>query len=318
MKKASTETCVCAGVDVGKARLDYAIAGGPGPLYCANTPEGRAEMISFFKRHGVRRVGLEASGSYEIEVVDDLREAGFEVLVMQPLQVRAYGQFKLKRAKSDPIDAVLIAQCTAACDEVREAPDARLAPFAEHLTFIDQLTEDIARLCTRRERFRDPRLKQQLNDDIKQKNALKRRELQLLAKAVRLHKDLARKLELLISIQGIALPTALVLVIRMPELGKITREQAAALIGAAPFVHDSGRYKGQRRTGGGRARARTSLFAAAQAARQWNPALKTLYERLIKQKKAHNVAIIACVRKLVTYANTVLARDKPWAIKNIS
>lgn len=245
-----------------------------------------------------------------------MRAAGFDVVVLQPVQVKAYARFKLQRAKSDPIDAGLIAQCTAAWDEQRDAPDDRLTPFAEHLTMIEQIEEDIARAKVRRERYRDPRLKRMIEDEIKQKTALKRAELRLLLKAVRAHKDLARKLHLLHSIQGIGERTALALVIRMPELGKITREEAASLLGVAPFIHKSGIYKGLRRTGGGRARARTSLFAAAQAAaRQWNPALIALYDRLVKAGKPHAVAIIACVRKMIIYANTVLAQDRPWEIR---
>ena len=261
----------------------------------------------------MRRVGLEASGGYEIEVVDELRAARFEVIVFQPAQVRAFGLFKRKRAKNDRIDAILIAECTAAQQTLREAPDPRLAPFAEHLTRIEQIGEDAARAKTRLDRYRDPRLRGQIKDEIKRLTALKRQELRLLLKAVRAHADLARKLALLFSIQGVGEPTALALLIRMPELGSLSREEAACLLGAAPFVQESGRYKGQRRTGGGRARARTNLFAAAQAAsRQWNPALIAFNERLRKAGKPYNVAIIACVRKMIIYANTVLARNTPW------
>jgi transposase len=316
MRKGSTKPLVCAGVDIGKAKLDCAVAGGGQALCCDNTAEGRSQLIAFLKGQGVRRVGLEASGGYEIEVVDDLRAAGFEVVVFQPNQVRAYGLFKRKRAKNDRIDAILIAACTAAQDTLREPPDPRLAPFAERLTRIEQIQEDLARAKTRRDRYRDPRLKAQIEDDVKRLSKLKREETRSLLKAVRAHADLARKLHLLLSIQGIGEPTALVLLVRMPELGTLSREEAACLLGVAPFVQESGRYKGQRRTGGGRARARTSLFAAAQAAaRQWNPALIALYNRLIKAGKPHNVAIIACVRKMIIYANTVLARNQPWEIR---
>lgn len=270
-------------------------------------------MIAFLKDHGVGRVGLEASGGYEIEVADDLRAAGLEVVRFQPRQVRAYAMFKLKRAKNDRIDADLIAQCTAAQDEVRDAPDPRLAAFAEHLTRIEQIEDDCARAKVRRERYRDPRLKRQIEDEVKRLTALRREEIRLLLKALRGHADLGRRLALLVSIQGVGERTALALVVRMPELGSLSREEAASLAGVAPFVHDSGRYKGQRRTGGGRARARTSLYAAAQAAaRQWNPELIALYDRLVKDNKPHAVAIIACVRKIVIYANTVLRRNRPW------
>lgn len=312
MSNISTKACICAGVDVGKASLAYALADKEGSFNCANTPEGRAQMIAFFKNENVARVGIESTASYHFEAAEELRAEGFEVQILLPQQVKAYATFKLQRAKSDPIDAALIARCTAACDPTRPPPDPRLIPLAEHLTLIDQISEDIARAKTRRDRYRDPRLKLLIENAIKEKIKLKRTELALLIKAVRAHADLARRLALLFSIQGIGVPTALTLVIRMPELGSLSREEAAALTGVAPFVHESGRYKGQRRTGGGRARARTSLFAAAQAARIWNPALAALYERLVKAGRPHTVAIIACVRKMVIYANTILARNSPW------
>ncbi len=312
MSKSSTKVRVCAGIDVGKAILAYAVAGGSGSRRCANTAEGRAQMIAFLKSQEVRRVGMESTGSYHFETADDLRAAGFEVVVLQPMQVKAYARFKLQRAKSDPIDADMIAHCTAAYEALREAPDPRLATLAEHLTMIEQIGEDIARAKVRRDRYRDPRLKRLIDDEIKKKTALKREETKRLLEAVRAHKDLARKLSLLFSIQGIGEPTALMLVIRMPELGRITREEAASLLGVAPFIHESGRYKGLRRTGGGRARARTSLFAAALAARKWNPALADLYDRLTKAGKPYTLATVACVRKMIIYANTVLAQDRPW------
>jgi transposase len=315
VSKTNTKSLVCAGIDIGKAKLDCAIAERGAELCCDNSQDGRGQLIAFLKGHGVRRVGLEASGGYEIEVVDDLRAAGFEVIMFQPNQVRAYGQFKRKRAKNDRIDAILIAECTAAQDGVRAAPDPRLAAFAEHLTWIEQIEEDVARAKVRRERYRNPRLKAEIEGEIKRLGARKREEIRLLLKALRAHADLAHKIELLVSIEGIGERTALALVVRMPELGTLSREEAACLIGAAPFVHESGRYKGQRRTGGGRARARTSLFAAAQAAaRQWNPALIAFYDRLVKAGKPHTVAIVARVRKMIIYANAVLQRDQPWKI----
>ncbi len=309
MRDTNTNAVVCAGVDIGKAKLDCAVAGRQEALCCANSEDGRAQLMAFLKRQGVQRVGLEASGGYEIEVVDALRAAGFEVIMFQPMQVRAYGAFKLRRAKNDRIDAILIAACTAAQDTLRAPPEPRMAAFAEHLTRIDQITEDAARAKVRLERYRDPRLRSQVQDEIKKLTALKREEMRLLLKGLRAHDDLKRKLRLLLSIRGIGEPTAIALLVRMPELGTLS----ASLLGVAPFVHESGRYKGQRRTGGGRARARASLFAAAQAAAlRWNPDLMALYKRLVKAGKPHSVAIIACVRKMVIYANAVLARNEPW------
>ena len=118
----------------------------------------------------------------------------------------------------------------------------------------------------------------------------------------------------MLSVPGIGERTALAIVIRMPELGRIGRAQAAALAGLAPFDHDSGKHKGQRRIAGGRARLRRSLFAAAlPAAFRWNTALIELYARLTARGKPHNLALVACARKLIIYANTVVQRGTPWS-----
>jgi len=305
---------VVAGVDTGKDWLDAAIHNVDcAPLRRPNNLQGRAEIVAFFKQRGVTRVGIEASGSYEFEMVEAMRDAGLEVCVLQPAQVRAYAKFLNLRAKTDPIDAALIARCAAAQDEVRERPDPRLAPFAEHLTFIEQIEEDIARLRTRRDRFRDAQFIDALREEIARQNKRKRAELAKLDHAVRAHADLARKLDLLISIDGLGQRTALTLVVRMPELGRVTRERASSLAGMAPFTQKSGRWEGQAHVEGGRARVGKALFAAAQAAAQrWNKQLVVFYKRLRNEGKHHSVAVVACARKLVIYANTILARGAPW------
>lgn len=130
---------------------------------------------------------------------------------------------------------------------------------------------------------------------------------------LRLHDDLGRRLDLVLSVPGIGERTALALIIRMPELGRVSREQAAALAGLAPFDDDSGTHKGQRHIAGGRSRLRRSLYAAAlPAAFRWNNALIGLYARLVARGKAHNAALVACARKLLIYANTIVARGTPW------
>jgi transposase len=246
-------------------------------------------------------------------VVEHLRAAGFTVLVLQPMQVKAFGRVHLRRAKNDALDAVLIAACAAALDQPRIAPDPRLAELAGCLTFLEQLEEDIARFKTRLEHTEEPELRRIVNSDIKQLKARKLTRIRDIAKRLRAHDDLARRFELVLSIPGIGERTALALLIRMPELGRISREEAAALAGLAPFDNDSGKYKGQRHIAGGRGRLRRSLFAAAlPAAFRWNKALIDLYARLIAKGKAHNAALIACARKLLIYANTVVQRGTPW------
>jgi transposase len=131
--------------------------------------------------------------------------------------------------------------------------------------------------------------------------------------ALRAHEDLGRRLDLVLSIPGLGERTAIALIVRMPELGRVSREEAAALAGLAPYDDDSGKHKGQRHIAGGRGRLRRSLFAAAlPAAFRWNKALIELYTRLTARGKAHNAALIACARKLLIYANTVVHRGTPW------
>lgn len=315
VKTKSPQAGIAGGVDVGKAWLDAAIHTVPGkPLHQPNTPEGRAVIIGFFLEHEVTRVGIEASGSYEFEMVEAMREAGLEVIVFQPAQVRAYAKFLKLRAKTDPIDAALIAQCAAAQQEARDRPDPRLAPLAEHLTYLDQIGEDIARLRTRLDRYRDHRLIAGIREEIARLTRRQRAEFALVGKAVRLRPDLLERFRLLLSIDGIGEPTALALLIRMPELGTISRERASSLAGMAPFTQKSGRWVGEAHVSGGRGRVGRALFAAAQAASQrWNKALVELYGRLKASGKHHSVAVVACARKLVIFANTVLARGTPWA-----
>jgi transposase len=310
MNKSST---IAAGIDVAKAKLDVAVHGCKKHWQVTNTPAGFGELVRLMRREKVACIGIEATGGYERDVVAHLRKADFAVVVLQPIQVRAFAQFILCRAKNDRIDAALIAACAFHRNNVREPPDPRLAPFADLLTFIEQIEEDIARIKVRLEHVRDPGLRRTMLLDI---DRLKQRRATMIAKlvtALRRHDDLACRLDLLTSIDGIATRTAVAFLIRMPELGRLSREQAAALAGLAPFIHESGKRKGERHIAGGRARLRKSAYSAAlPAAFRWNLQLVSLYRRLIATGKPHKVALVACARKLVIYANIVLARGTPW------
>jgi transposase len=302
-----------AGIDTSKAKLDIAVHGRTERWQVANELSGWQTLVANLAKAGVTRVGIEATGGYERGVVDHLRTTGFTVLVLQPMQVKAFGRVHLRRAKNDALDAVLIAACAASLDQPRIAPDPRLAELAQYLTFLEQLEEDIARFKNRLEQTTEPGLRRLVDSDIKQLKERKVEQIRNLARRLRAHDDLAKRFELVLSVPGIGERTALALIIRMPELGRISREEAAALAGLAPFDHDSGKYKGQRHIAGGRGRLRRSLFAAAlPAAFRWNKALIDLYARLIAKGKAHNAALIACARKLLIYANTVVQRGTPW------
>jgi len=202
-------TMRCAGIDTGKRQLDAALGGGDERLQVDNGPAGHARLSGWLRRHRVERVGIEASGGYEGAVVAQLRRDGFVVVVFQPAQVRAYARFVLRRAKNDRLDAALIATCTAAANRIPTPADPRLTALAGHLTMLDQLGQDIACLKNRRESCRDPRIGQHWKAEIARLKAVRRAELKELAAAIRRHPDLAARLDLLASIDGVGLPTAI-------------------------------------------------------------------------------------------------------------
>lgn len=304
---------VCAGIDTGKRKLDVAIDGNGEPLQVENTAEGHKVLLEWLQRHKVKRIGIEASGGYEQPVVAALRRKRFVVIVFQPAQVRAYAKFHLQRAKNDKIDAALIAACTAAVKKIYPAPDPRLSPFAEHLTMIDQIGEDIMKLKNRIETCRNERIRALWKEEIARLAKRERTELKALVAAIRQYPDLAERLELIHSVGGAGLPTAVAILVRMPEIGQLTREQAAALAGLAPYDDDSGDQVGARHIDGGRERLRRALYLAAlPASMRWNPQLIALYQRLRAAGKEHKRALIACARKLLIFVNTVVARGTPW------
>jgi transposase len=304
---------LCAGIDVGKRNLDVALNRHGERLRVDNCADGHKKLADWLRRHRVKRVGLEASGGYEKMVVAELRRGGFVVVVFQPAQVRAYAVFRLQRAKNDKIDAALIAACTADVAKIHAPPDARLAPFAEHLTMLDQITDDIAGIKNRYESCRDLRIRQVWKSELARLKKVRKTELKSLVAAIRQHRDLAERLALINSIDGIGLLTAVAILVRMPEIGRITRGQAAALAGLAPYDDDSGDYVGVRHIEGGRERLRGALYAAAFAAAfHWNPQLIALYKRLTAAGKCHKATLVACARKLLIYANTVVARGTVW------
>jgi transposase len=303
----------CAGIDIGKLKLDAAVNGSKARIQVDNNPAGHQKMVAWLKRHEVGRIGVEATGGYEKDIVRALRGAGFVVVVLQPLQVRAYAQFRLQLAKSDKIDAGIIADCTTSVDEIRLAPDPRFEAFAATQTLIDQLNDDIVIYKTRLESTHDEIGQTFWRREIAARTVQVRSARKTLRAEMRAHADLAAKLDLIISVQGIAEKTAMAILIRLPEIGTLSREEVAALAGLAPYDDDSGKRTGRRHIKGGRTRLRGSIYAAAFAAMfHWNPQLQAFYQRLRAKGKTHKMAQVACARKLLIFANTVVARGTPW------
>lgn len=303
-----------AGVDVSKPRLDVALHGAEPAttLQVANTAQGHAELLAWLSGHGVGRVGLEATGGYERGVVEALTAAGLEVVIHQPLEVRLFARIKRLRAKNDRIDARLIALATAQIDTVKAAADSRLTELAERLTAYEQATDLTTLLKTQMEHVRLPDLVADARAQLAQLTARKARLLKDLLRRLHAWPDLARRFDLVRSLPGVGPVVALGLIVRMPELGAMTRGQAAALIGVAPFDRDSGAQKGHRFIAGGRRRPRRLLYIAAMAARRCDPGLKAFSQRLVAAGKPPKVVIVAVMRKLIEAANLILKRQQPW------
>jgi len=191
------------GIDIAKEKLDAAVHGMPGGIVVENAEAGWEQLAQFFKQAGVGKVGVEATGGYERRVVRYLQRAGFDVVVLQPNQVRAFAKMRLQRAKNDRIDAHLIAACTYVLDARARAPrDERFDELADHLTFIEQIESDATRIKTRLEHIGDRRQRGIYARMIKRLETLAKAERLRLMKHLAVHPDLVRRVELVSSIPG--------------------------------------------------------------------------------------------------------------------
>lgn len=303
---------ICAGIDVAKSRLDIVIHPGGATLSVAYDTAGLETLDAFLHEHGVCRVGFEASGGYEWRLMAHLRAGRRPAVRLQPAQVRAFAKSRLLRAKNDRLDAALIAAFTASLERLPELPQARFDAALAELTYLEQIEQQIALVKTFAETA--------LSDAIKRRHARQAARLETsrqahllrIEKALRGDAELARRLDLLVSIKGIGLRSALSLVIRLPELGQASREEIAALAGVAPYDDDSGTRRGRRHIQGGRERLRKSLFMCAFTATRHNPDLAAFYKRLRQNGKDHLCAVIAVARKLIILANAVITRGTQW------
>ncbi|MBW7947593.1 MAG: transposase, partial [Sphingomonadaceae bacterium] len=297
---------ICAGIDVAKDKLDIALHPGGRHLEVSYDAGGLKRLDAFLAEHGVGRVGFEASGGYEWRLLVHLRASPVAAARFQPAQIRHFARSRLRLAKNDKLDAMLIAAFTASLDVLPALPDARFDALGAELTYLEQLEEQIALLKTMAETTRTPALKRLHAQDIARLRKRRQARMLLIARRVAKQAELARRLALLVSVKGIGLRTALALLIRLPELGSLSREEAAALAGLAPYDDDSGKRRGRRHVRSGRARLRKSLFMSAFTASRCNPDLKAAYLRLRNNGKHHLLATIAVARKLVILTNTIL------------
>jgi len=302
------------GLDVAKNKVDACIRSAGLRFSAPSTPEGEAELILWVQANRIERAVMEASGGYERNWAQVLRTAGVEVVIVDPKRIRHFAKAAGRLAKNDRIDAETIAWFG------ETFPDSDAQPS-------DPAREEVDRLLQGRTALKD------MEDQIKQQgehqppplvvNALRavakvmraeRRKLDAaIAARIKANPGFARRAEIIDSVPGLGAQAVAGVTAWFPELGHITNEAAAALIGAAPYDDDSGERKGARCIKGGRRKLRNLLYMPVMgAATLHNPVLKAYYQRLLARGKEAKVAIIACMRKLIVILNTMLARDQTW------
>jgi transposase len=305
---------VTAGIDVSKAWLDVALWPLKGELRVERNAAGYHRLVAWLSEHGVMRVGLEASGGYEIEVIDALQARGFEVARFNAQRVRLFAKAKGRLAKNDRADARTIAQATAVL--LDEAPPQRrrdLEPLVEHLTYRRRLRDWIVDCTNQLEHLKDKALRRKLTARRSAwQNELAAHDRKL-ASLVGEHDEWHGLEQRLRTVPGVGPVLAQTLLALLPELGRLSRRAIASLGGVAPFDDDSGRRVGERHIKGGRAVVREALYMAALVARRYNPAIAAFAKRLAGKKP--KVIIVACMRKLLVILNAMLRDGTDWQAK---
>jgi transposase len=300
------------GVDVSKSKLDLYLLERDRLLSVPNNERAIAPLISRLARYRLERIVIEATGRLEQLFVNAAIAKGLPVVVVSPLKVRRFADAVGQLAKTDQIDARLIAQFAATLKPAAHPlPDAKAQIIKDLVVRRRQLTS-----LRTMEKNRRPIMPETLKPSIDRIIETLDREIdsleQLIQNAVEQHAAWRHKRDLLTSMPGIGRSVASTLIGDLPELGSLSRRQIAALTGVAPFNRDSGTFRGKRRIRGGRAHSRTALFLSAMVAIRYNPDIKRFYNRLLQAGKHKKVALTACIRKIVTALNAMLRDNKPW------
>jgi transposase len=303
---------IYAGIDVSKATLDVAISNQTEIKSYPNHESGIKQVVRYLKKQELTLTVMEATGGLEKLLAASLVEASIPVVVVNPRQVRDYAKAKGKLAKTDSIDAKILAEFG-------------LDIHPEIRPLSDKQTDEIKAILVRRQQLMDM-ITMENNRlwpaDIKVLPSIQDHLNWLKQELKNIDNDLNDKIQkspiwrekdnLLRSVPGVGPVLSITLMGALPELGTLTRKQIAALAGVAPFNRDSGKYRGKRTTKGGRTRVRATLYMATLVATRFNPVIKAQYTHLIEMGKVKKVALVACMRKLLTILNAMLRDNKPW------
>lgn len=313
----SVSSLTVVGIDVAKAHVDVAVLGAEfGVRRFENEAEGHSALAAVLQPLGVALVVMEATGGYEAALACALQAAGFAVAVVNPRPARDFAKSMGRLAKTDRLDASMLAEYAAVLARrddlasfIRPLTDAQQQAMAAMVTRRRQL---LGMLLAERQRMSlampvvRPSIQAMIDAILQQLDDV---EAQMVGHVKEHYGELDK---LLRSTSGIGPIASATLIAELPELGKLNRREIAALAGVAPMANDSGNTKGRRRIQGGRFEVRRVLYMAALTAARHNPVIKTFYERLLAAGKQQKVALVACMRKLLTVLNAMVRTNKPW------
>lgn len=303
---------VFVGIDVSKDELMVSKGAGTEAVRFDNDDKGWKALETWASALTPRLIVAEATGGYERGVVRVLASGGHPVRVVNPGHVRSFARATGRLAKTDVLDAEVLSLFAEKCHpEVRPLPTEEEREMAALLSRRGQLVE-MRTAETNRLRLSTPRVKRQIQGHLTWlQHAIDNIEddLDRWMNDSTIYRELGQKLK---SVPGVGSQTTLMLLLNLPELGKLNRKQIASLAGLAPMNRDSGLYRGRRRLWGGRANVRAVLHMAAVVASRRNPVIRAFYEKLVASGKQKKLAIVACTRRLLTILNAIARTGQPW------
>ncbi len=306
------------GIDVSKGHVDVHVRPDMTAFSCTTDPDGLADLVNRLAPLRPQLVAMEASGGYEAVIAAALTEAGLPVAIVNPRQVRKFAGAIGRLAKTDAIDAGVIAHFA---DAIRPAPkpmpDALMLRLRELLARRRQLVVMINAEKQRLAKAADKLAQRSFKTILRHLEAERTRIDRAIDKLIEQSPLFCAKQDLLKSVPGIGDIVARTLIVELPELGSVDRHQIAALAGVAPMNRDSGRYRGKRRIQGGRVEVRAPLFMACLTAIRHNPPLRSFYRRLRDAGKPARLALVAVMRKLLTTLNAIIRDKRAWALAHI-
>ena len=310
MKHLST---LVVGIDVSKDKLDVA---GLFPARVHSVEYSRAglkQLLAAMKAIPPRLVCLEATGGWERQLVDVLNRHAIAVAVVNPRQIRDFARAKGQLAKTDQIDAQVIAEYGMLLDPRTTAP---LSQTQRKLRDLTTRVRQVTKLLVQEKNRLGTTIDKDIQKLIRQAIRLYEKQLQTLRAAqqalISQDQQAQAKAQIIASVPGLGPASVSALISELPELGTLNRQQIARLVGVAPTNRDSGTLRGKRTTGGGRVEVRNALYMPTIVAKQHNSKIKTFYDRLLKNGKPKMVALIASMRKLLTMLNTMIRNGKTW------